>query len=161
VRIDYDRERHSCARWKPLHRQPGATMSHATNKLGREFAETATPNEHADEQQHGPVLTVLPDRPRTRGECPDTRPCPWVGCKYHLYLDVRPHTGTIKLNFPGLEPWELPETCVLDVADRATARGECTTLQEVGDYMNVCRERVRQVQDSALEKLRAAKEELE
>lgn len=26
------------------------------------------------------------------------RPCPWVGCKYHLLLDVNEETGTITLN---------------------------------------------------------------
>src|SRR5688572_696068 len=43
-------------------------------------------------------------RPATRGECKEeARPCPWVSCKYHLYLDVNPETGSIKLNFPDLE----------------------------------------------------------
>lgn len=28
-------------------------------------------------------------RPRTRGEClEEARPCPWVGCRYHLLLEV-------------------------------------------------------------------------
>ena len=30
----------------------------------------------------------------------DHRPCPWVACKHHLYLDVNPETGSIKMNFP-------------------------------------------------------------
>lgn len=136
-------------------------MSQATNNRDAACAEIANENDLADEHRHGPVLTVLPDRPRTRGECPDTRPCPWVGCKYHLYLEIRPHTGSIKFTFPGLEPWELPETCALDVADRAMARGECTTLQETGDYLNVCRERIRQIEEDGLAKLRAVKEEVE
>src|SRR5262249_28750008 len=45
-------------------------------------------------------------RPRTRAECAEgQRPCPWVSCKHHLYLDVNPETGSIKLNFPDLEVW--------------------------------------------------------
>ena len=67
------------------------------------------------------------DRPRTRAECADApRPCPWVACKHHLYLDINPRTGSIKINFPDLEPWELPHTCALDVAEqgRADARGD-------------------------------------
>ncbi len=33
-------------------------------------------------------------RPRTRGDClAEARPCPWVGCRYHLLLDV-PHVST-------------------------------------------------------------------
>jgi hypothetical protein len=57
-------------------------------------------------------------RPRTRGDCADgIRPCPWVSCRHHLYLEVR-RTGFIALNFPDLEPGDMKETCSLDVADR-------------------------------------------
>ena len=81
-------------------------------------------------------------RPSTREECRgEQRPCPWVACKYHLYLDVNPETGSIKLNFPDLEPWDLPETCSLDVAERGGI-----TLEEVGEIMNLTRERIRQVE---------------
>lgn len=91
-------------------------------------------------------------RPRTRGECVgEARPCPWVACKHHLYLDVNPETGTIKFNFPDLEPWDLPRSCSLDVADRG---GQ--TLGEVGDVLNVTRERVRQLEVRALLKLKMA-----
>lgn len=89
-------------------------------------------------------------RPRTRGDCRDApRPCPFVGCKHHLYLDVNPETGTIKLNFPDLEPWELAETCSLDVADRGGA-----VLEDVGGIMNLTRERIRQVEVRALFQLK-------
>jgi hypothetical protein len=91
-------------------------------------------------------------RPSTRSECmTDFRPCPWVACKHHLYLDVNPETGSIKINFPDLEPWELPYTCALDVADRGGI-----TLEEVGEIMNLTRERIRQVEVRGLRKLRAA-----
>jgi hypothetical protein len=89
-------------------------------------------------------------RPSTREECRgDHRPCPWVACKYHLYLDVNPETGSIKLNFPDLEPWDLPETCSLDVAERGGI-----TLEEVGEIMNLTRERIRQVEVRGLIKLK-------
>lgn len=89
-------------------------------------------------------------RPQTRAECSEeARPCPWVACKYHLYLDVNPDTGSIKINFPDLEPWELAETCSLDVADRSGI-----TLEEVGEIMNLTRERIRQVEVRGLLKLR-------
>src|SRR5438128_1430976 len=40
------------------------------------------------------------ERPRTRAECKnEARPCPWVACKHHLYLDSNPETGSIKINF--------------------------------------------------------------
>lgn len=88
-------------------------------------------------------------RPKHRGHCFDgPRPCPWVSCKFHLYLDVNPETGTIKLNFPDLEPWEMRESCALDVADRGGI-----TLEEVGEILNLTRERIRQVEVFGLEKL--------
>jgi len=93
-------------------------------------------------------------KPKTRAECADgARPCPYVSCKYHLYIDVSPRTGAIKLNFPDLEVWELPESCALDVADRGG-----TTLEDVGAIMNLTRERIRQVEVKALAKLEALKE---
>src|SRR5271170_95860 len=47
-------------------------------------------------------------RPRTRAECVNgPRPCLFVSCKHNLYLDVNPETGSIKLNFPDKEIWEL------------------------------------------------------
>jgi len=89
-------------------------------------------------------------RPTTRAECRgEARPCPWVACKFHLYLDVNPETGSIKLNFPDLEPWELPHTCALDVAERGGI-----TLEEVGEIMNLTRERIRQVEVRGLIKLK-------
>jgi hypothetical protein len=90
-------------------------------------------------------------KPRTRTECADgPRPCPFVSCKHHLYIDVSPRTGAIKLNFPDLEVWELNESCALDVADRGG-----TTLEDVGAIMNLTRERIRQVEVKALAKLEA------
>ena len=76
-------------------------------------------------------------------------PCPLVGCKHHLYLDVNPDTGSIKLNFPDLEVWELKETC----SRRAAFRGG-HTLEEVGDLLNLTREAVRKIEVKALLKLR-------
>jgi hypothetical protein len=98
------------------------------------------------------LLPILedPDRPGTRGACKeDVRPCPYVSCKHHLYLDVNPETGSIKLNFPDLEVWEMAETCSLDVADRGGI-----TLEEVGEILNLTRERIRQVEVRGLLKLK-------
>lgn len=98
----------------------------------------------------GGELALDDDRPRVRGDCAaGERPCPWVRCKYHLYLDVNPETGSIKLNFPDLEVWDLPDTCALDVAGRGGI-----TLEEVGDIMNLTRERIRQVEVRGLIKLK-------
>jgi hypothetical protein len=91
------------------------------------------------------------EKPRFRAECVGgERPCPFVSCKHHLYLDVSARTGAIKLNFPDLEVWEMTETCALDVADRGG-----TTLEEVGAIMNLTRERIRQVEVKGLAKLQA------
>lgn len=90
-------------------------------------------------------------RPRNRAECAEgPRPCPFVSCKHHLFIDVSPRTGAIKLNFPDLEVWDLGESCALDVADRGG-----TTLEDVGAIMNLTRERIRQVEVKALAKLEA------
>lgn len=94
------------------------------------------------------------EKPRTREQCVGgMRPCPFVSCKHHLYLDVSARTGAIKLNFPDLEVWEMNETCALDVADRGG-----TTLEEVGAIMNLTRERIRQVEVKGLAKLEALKD---
>lgn len=93
-------------------------------------------------------------KPRTRAECVDgPRPCPYVSCKHHLYLDVSSRTGAIKLNFPDLEVWDMNESCALDVADRGG-----TTLEDVGAIMNLTRERIRQVEVKALAKLEALRD---
>ena len=93
-------------------------------------------------------------RPKLREDCAQAeRPCPFVSCKHHLYLDVSARTGAIKLNFPDLEVWEMAETCALDVADRGG-----TTLEEVGAIMNLTRERIRQVEVKGLAKLEALKD---
>jgi hypothetical protein len=89
-------------------------------------------------------------RPASRSECKqESGPCPWVACKHHLYLDVNPETGSIKINFPDLEPWEMKDTCALDVAERGGI-----TLEEVGEIMNLTRERIRQVEVRGLLKLK-------
>jgi hypothetical protein len=94
------------------------------------------------------------DKPRTRQECLEgPRPCPFVSCKHHLYVDVSARTGAIKLNFPDLEVWDLGESCALDVADRGG-----TTLEDVGAIMNLTRERIRQVEVKALAKLEALRD---
>jgi hypothetical protein len=105
-----------------------------------------------DEQEL--MRAVQEMRPKNRSECATgPRPCLFVSCKHHLYLDVNPETGSVKLNFPDKEIWELSDTCALDVADRGGI-----TLEEVGTIMNLTRERIRQVETRGLLKLRAATE---
>lgn len=100
------------------------------------------------------------DRPALRADCLHgafaARPCPYVACKFHLFLEVNPRTGSIRMNFLDREPWELGETCALDVADRGGV-----TLEEVGGWLNLTRERVRQLEVHALGLLRAVSEAAE
>jgi Sigma-70, region 4 len=92
----------------------------------------------------------LAARPRTRADCAGgQRPCPWVGCRHHLALDIHPETGSIKLL---RENWLEAETCSLDIAERGGER-----LEAVGQIMNVTRERIRQIESIALRGLRAAR----
>lgn len=91
------------------------------------------------------------ERPKTRGECAGgARPCPFVSCKFHLYLDVT-KTGSIRITDPSKEVWEMEETCALDVADRG---GQ--SLSEVGNIINTTNERVRMLEFKALRRLRIA-----
>ncbi len=86
-------------------------------------------------------------RPMTRSECIDSpRPCPFVACEFHLYLDVYPG-GSLKVNFPDLEPWEIEESCALDVAD-----GGEVSQAEISRLMNMTRERIRQLEEQAVRK---------
>ena len=94
------------------------------------------------------------DRPRTRGAClSGPRPCPYVGCRYNLYLDTN-SKGSIKLNFPGLEPWELGDSCALDIAELEGG----IVLEDISLIMNITRERVRQIEERALARLRSRRD---
>jgi hypothetical protein len=87
------------------------------------------------------------DRPKTRSDCAGvSRPCPYVACKYSLYLDVS-ETGSIILNFPHLEPGEMPadRSCALDLAEHGAM-----TLEEIAVVTNLTRERIRQIELKAL-----------
>lgn len=82
-----------------------------------------------------PVAPVPePTRPVTRGDCCDVpRPCPFVACRYNLFLEVG-RTGALRLNHTTLGPrgqlvmpWvandpsphDVPaeESCALDIAE--------------------------------------------
>lgn len=117
-----------------------------------------------------PVLKAETEywRPQTRADCLDgPRPCPYVGCKHHLAMDVRPverpslvrvgavgdRNRTIRAASKDLETWtdklleelgRMSETCALDVADRGGI-----TLDAVGKIIGITRERVRQLEAKA------------
>lgn len=89
-------------------------------------------------------------RPKTRADCANVpRPCPFVGCRHHLYLDVSERTGNLKFNFPEHELEDMKDTCALDIADDGVA-----TLERVGEAMNLTKERVRQIEEIGNRKMK-------
>lgn len=98
------------------------------------------------------VRLPLHQRPVTRDDCVDSvRPCPYVGCRANLFLDVNEDTGVIKLNFPGFEPHQMVNSCVLDIIDDHP-RG--VTLDVIACHMNLTVERVRQIETLARSKVK-------
>ncbi len=152
---------------QPEAADPGEGLEAEDAKRGRRRSKTMSRKEIArelrrqrafgliDPELDATIREIEAARPRSRAECAGAqRPCMFISCKHHLYLDVNPSTGSIKLNFPDKEVWELDETCALDVADRGGI-----TLEEVGTIMNLPRERIRQVETRGLLKLRAIAED--
>ena len=87
-------------------------------------------------------------RPRTRADCiRGPRPCPYVGCKHHLMLDIGASGESLRL--VADEPDQMAETCALDVAERGGA-----TLEDIGEMIGVSKEAVRQLEEKALRRLR-------
>jgi hypothetical protein len=74
--------------------------------------------------------------PSTWGECQerDDPFCPFVGCKFHLYLYIDQASGAVIVNFPGKEPWELEQTCALKVVQDNPNGME---LEAIAALMNV------------------------
>ena len=138
---------------EPVVDAPAVSRKVRQHRRPRARSKTIAPKRLTKEElRQGAELPLfdVADRPQSRGECKEgERPCPYVSCKHHLYLDVNPETGSIKLNFPDLEVWEMAETCSLDVADRGGI-----TLEEVGVILNLPRERIRQVEVRGLIKLK-------
>lgn len=105
-----------------------------------------------DVRLNGPRADDYPadaDRPKTRGDCfGGPRPCPFVSCRYHTYLDITPK-GSLVIHRPDVDVAELKASCVLDIADAGAV-----TLEQAGAVLNVTRERMRQVEAKALAKVK-------
>ncbi|MBT3864674.1 hypothetical protein HOE67_04655 [Candidatus Peregrinibacteria bacterium] len=87
------------------------------------------------------IAALAKQRPKTRGECVDgPRPCRWVACRHHLYLDVSPNGKSLILNFPDADPDNMPESCSLDLA----AQGK-HSLREVGRHLNITKARAHSI----------------
>jgi len=123
------------------------TIKHSRRGKGKRFLPLLSDEDRA----------LVESRPRTRGECEDgPRPCPFVGCRYNAWLDVS-RGGAVKFNHPDIAPEDMPAawSCTLDVADRGPH-----TLVTVGRFMNLVRERIRQIEFRALKKLGVLAKEL-
>lgn len=106
-----------------------------------------TSREMAKSVRH--LSVVQEPRPQTRADCIDgPRPCPWVGCRYHLALEVT-FAGSIKWNFPDVDVSEMKHSCALDMAEAGPA-----TDDMLATLMNVTRARVQQIEYKALAKLK-------
>ena len=124
-----------------------------------ETRRTWTPRSLYPEVMADAAWSVEFDRPRTTAECPPGDYCPFVSCQFHLYLDVNQETGTLILNHPHMNVWDLEECCVLKaLAKKDLEHEDGYTLEEVGRFMGLTRERVRQIEQEIREKVRAAKE---
>ena len=93
-------------------------------------------------------------RPRRRSDCLEggfncERPCPYVTCREHLFLNVDPELGAIKFSWPEKEPDELDHTCALDVADEGAH-----VLEDIASRVNMVRERVRQLEIKGIARMR-------
>lgn len=94
-------------------------------------------------------LYALHERPRTRADCEvgenAQRPCPWVGCRHHVALEVM-GGGGLRI----VDKWDDGRpTCSLDIANAGGV-----TLDEVGNALAITRERARQIEVRALLKVR-------
>lgn len=125
-------------------------LSSSSNNANRRRKGPKNPPENAVALPSDEELAVLLHRPRQRSDCPTFRPCPFVSCRYHLYLDVT-RRGRLRINFPEKDLDDLEVTCALDVAEEGPK-----TLEEIGRIMGgISRERVRQIEQAALNALRS------
>lgn len=59
-----------------------------------------------------------PIAPQARADCRGgPRPCPFVSCKFHLFLLVDPKKSTVSHRVEAADIWEMPFTCALDIAE--------------------------------------------
>jgi hypothetical protein len=88
-------------------------------------------------------------RPKTRGDCRNVpRPCPWVSCRYNLFLDVA-ESGFLIMHHDSPETMPRGCSCALDVADKGGLASS-----DIGKIVGVTRQLVSQVELSVKNDLR-------
>lgn len=94
---------------------------------------------------------MLPGVPATRGDCPPTRPCPHVKCRYHLWLvegeSMPGRRWETAIPASSIHPWS-NETCALDIADSSAADPET-----VAHALGMSARQVRRIAGAAVKKL--------
>lgn len=123
-------------------KNPSLRVTHSPRRMAREIRQ---------ETENGTLPTGDHWRPEDRSVCEGSaRPCLYVACKYNLFTDIT-DSGSIRFPF-GDDPQALltmEHTCALDVAESGGL-----TLEKVAKLTNVTRERVRQVEQVAMTKMR-------
>jgi hypothetical protein len=119
-------------------------------RIRRRLAAAAVLDELAAEPvaEREELLAAAALRPCTRGDCTAVpRPCPFVGCRFHLWMEVNGR-GELRLARP-CRPEELPadRSCALDLADQYPGG---LPLATIGALFGLTRERVRQLEQAAL-----------
>lgn len=138
--------------------QPPPTRSEGAQKLASKLQARVRKTENPDRLTKGELAIgrlLYPEpiewRPRTRADCDKVpRPCPYVGCRHHLAIEVG-RGGSIMYAQAPVEPADLAYSCSLDLAE-----ADGLMLDQVAQALGVTRERVRQLEERALEKARRA-----
>lgn len=121
-----------------------------------------------------PLVPRDPEAPRTRGDCDGMpRPCPAICCARNLLLDVNQKgfpvvdgkTYQVSVTRDSDRGWLDVEEAVFQALANATEQGRETcaddiaergglTLAEVAEELGLTKERIRQIERGAVEKLR-------
>ena len=152
--VERPRTRGECNLWRRLcSRCDGTGFENACARCrgtGLEHIRVVGEDGHFEVHDQGAYQAWVESRASGDGRA--LKPCSFVSCRYHLYLEPVPEARGkpgIRINFAHEEPWELRESCTLDIADRGGA-----TLEEVGHALNLTRERVRQIEMTLMRKVR-------
>ena len=100
--------------------------------------------------QGAPPIPANRGRPKTRGDClQGPRPCPWISCRYNLFLDVSSNGGLKFVHGEDSDPSEVQsESCALDVAAAGPHNREV-----IAELLHVTFERVRQIEVRGQDKM--------